>query len=154
MLWYRQTGREYILDFDSEPFTPPGWGIRREDQSPYQITGEMAFDAGKIQLCAPDREMDATTFFGTLLLRSARIVPVQMLDFLLARQEFVPDAFKGLRPIFFTLYHISTGGPTPLISSLRFARILAERVNKTWLSAFVPLNQTIGPKNPTFLYRE
>ncbi len=102
-----------FIDCDAAPFLPEGWSIKPEDQIASGVRGEITFDPAKIASHFVDGQKDGKSIVGhelKKLLEGQPVLPANVLDYLLAHPELIPDAWKGKYLYFWgTIYRDSDG---------------------------------------------
>lgn len=101
-------GQGPILNFDTAPFIPDGWEIRESDQIRSRVKGMWEMLISKIGLHLDAGQKGGKVIRGHDLkkaLEGQPVFPAQVLDFLLAHPELIPESWKG-KAIFFwgTIY--------------------------------------------------
>ncbi len=113
----RKTELQHPIDCDAPPYLPDGWSLNPEDQLPGLVKGEVNFDPAKIQFYL-DEDQKTGSVVGTELakrLSEKSLLPANVLDYLLANPELVPEEWKvdeqgNARYInFWTVYRLSDG---------------------------------------------
>lgn len=103
---------KHIIDCDAEPYIPEGWSIHPEDQIQSRVTGQFEFDPSKAGLFLTDKQKVSYEIGNDLkqALEGQPVLPANVLDYLLAHPEAIPESWKG-KYIFFwgTIYRYSGG---------------------------------------------
>jgi len=103
----------HLIDCDAKPYLPEGWSIKPEDQIASGVRGEITFDPAKIASHFVDGQKDGKSIVGhelKKLLEGQPVLPANVLDYLLAHPELIPDAWKGKYLYFWgTIYRDSDG---------------------------------------------
>jgi hypothetical protein len=100
---------EHLIDCDASPFIPEGWTVEEHKKG-----GLYKFDSGKISLYLSKKQKKGGYSEGNDLRKELVNMPVpnaNVLDYLLAHPELIPELWKG-KAVFFwgTIYRISLGG--------------------------------------------
>ena len=99
-----------LIDCDAAPFLPEGW----EGVEEHKKGGQLAFDASKVGLYLSTRQTEGEKRIGGHDLRKELadkpVLNANVLDYLLAHPELIPDAWKGKYLYFWgTIYRDSDG---------------------------------------------
>lgn len=101
--------KEHIIDCDASPYTPNGWKFKD-----HQKGGQLKFDASQIELYFSTAQKNRrSSSDGSKLkkeLASTSVLNANVLDYLLAHTELIPEDWKD-KDIFFwgTTYRDSDG---------------------------------------------
>ncbi len=106
---------KHIINCDADPFIPSGWSVESHTKS-----GQLAFNPAKIKFYLSPNQQDNKVIKGKQLrkeLANEFVLNANVLDFLLAHQELIPEDWKedeqgNTRFIFFwgTIYCGLSGG--------------------------------------------
>lgn len=100
---------EHLIDCDSDPFVPNGWKV--ED---HQKGGSLKWDPSKVALYLSARQKKGSIWGNELRKELARkpILNANVLDYLLAHPELIPESWENRQIVFFwgTVYRNSDGG--------------------------------------------
>ncbi len=105
---------EHLINCDAAPFVPNGWSVAEEkEQVEDRATGNLAWDASKVRLHLDKRQKGSKYVMGNELRKALKGLPVMnanVLDYLLAHPELIPEEWKG-KAVFFwgTVYRYSDG---------------------------------------------
>lgn len=103
----------FTIDFDAKTFIPVGWEVREEDQLPNRVRGQVDWDPSKVKLYFAPTQQGGNPIQGHKLREELKDQPVygaQMLDFLLANPQLIPEELKGEFWFFWdTIYRRSDG---------------------------------------------
>ncbi len=99
---------QHTINCDTSPFTPEGWKVEYHKQD-----GQFVFDPTKVKLHLSPNQQNGKVIGGNQLRRELENEPVlnaNVLDYLLAHPELIPEEWKG-KYIFFwgTIYRHSSG---------------------------------------------
>ena len=98
---------KYLVDLDAKPYIPDGWKVEE-----HQKGGQFKYDATKVELYLADEQKKGSIQGNKLRqkLESKNPFNANLLDFLLAHPELIPDSWKG-KFIFFwgTIYRCADG---------------------------------------------
>jgi hypothetical protein len=98
---------ENIIDCDANPFTPEGWKVESHKKG-----GQLKFDPAKLFLYLSKKQKKGTINGNDLRkeLANQPVMNANVLDFLLAHPELIPEEWKG-KYIFFwgTIYRDANG---------------------------------------------
>ncbi|MCC6934802.1 MAG: hypothetical protein IT406_03905 [Candidatus Yanofskybacteria bacterium] len=102
----------HAIDCDVNPFVPDGWSYREEDQLPGRIRGTWTWDPS-VKLYLSKKQGGDKYIVGNDLrkeLKPQSVLPANVLDYLLAHPELIPEDWNG-KAIFFwgTIYRNSRG---------------------------------------------
>src|SRR3989344_7279872 len=103
---------KHIIDCDASPHIPDRWEVRPKDQLPNAVKGQFEWDLDKVILWLSENQKNKT-IKSTELRKELENQPVfnaNVLDYLLAHPELIPEEWKG-RYVFFwgTIYRDSDG---------------------------------------------
>ena len=103
------TGIGPVIDCDADPFLPQGWkGVEYHKKG-----GQLKLDLSKIKLHFSPNQMDGKCIEGNKLrkeLASEPVLNANVLDYLLAHPELIPEEWKGKYVFFWgTIYRSSSG---------------------------------------------
>jgi len=101
---------KHIVDLDADPMIPNGWTVEEHTKG-----GQFEFDPKQVALHLDKAQQDGGVIVGKKLrqkLKGKRVYNANLLDFLLAHPELIPEEWKG-KFIFFwgTIYRYSFGSP-------------------------------------------
>ncbi len=98
----------HIIDCDANPFIPNGWTVHSHTKG-----GQLAFDPNKIELYLSGEQKNGGVIGGNRLLKMLAKRPTlnaNVLDYLLANPNLIPEEWKGKYVFFFgTIYRDSYG---------------------------------------------
>lgn len=99
---------QHLIDCDANPYVPDGWSVEE-----YAKGGQLLFDITKVKLWLSKAQTKGNVIEGNKLrkeLKSQPVLNANVLDFLLAHPELIPDEWKG-KAVFFwgTIYRDSNG---------------------------------------------
>ena len=99
---------EHVIDLDAEPFVPDGWKVEE-----HQKGGQFKWDASKVALYLSKKQQGGSFIEGNKLregLKRKRVYNANLLDYLLANPDLIPEGWKG-KAVFFwgTIYRNSDG---------------------------------------------
>lgn len=100
--------RNHTIDCSADPFIPNGWTVEEHRKS-----GDFVWDPNKVGLYLSDGQKNGKVVEGNKLRKELKDKPVlnaNVLDYLLAHPELIPEEWKG-KYIFFweTIYRDSDG---------------------------------------------
>ena len=100
--------QQHIIDCNTDPFLPTGWKVEKHCKG-----GQLDWDPANIQLWLSPNQQNGESITGNKLCKELEGKPVlnaNVLDFLLAHPEFIPEEWKG-KYIFFwgTIYRDAAG---------------------------------------------
>ncbi|MFH0950907.1 MAG: hypothetical protein V1765_00325 [bacterium] len=99
---------EHLIDTDADPFLPEGWQAVEE----HQKSGMLKWDSSKFSLYLSKKQKKDYIVGNDLReeLKNKNVLNANVLDYLLAHQELIPDEWKG-KAVFFwgTIYRYSGG---------------------------------------------
>jgi len=98
-----------IIDCDADPFLPQGWKVES-----HKKMGQFEWDATKVALYLDEGQQGGKCIEGNKLrkkLEAKNVHNANVLDYLLAHPELIPEEWKG-KAVFFwgTVYRNSAGG--------------------------------------------
>ena len=99
--------KEHIIDCDVAPFVPDGWKVEE-----HQKGGQLSFNAPQIELHLPVAQKNGTIEGNKLRkeLAGKPVLNANVLDYLLAHPELIPEDWKGKYVFFWgTVYRDSDG---------------------------------------------
>lgn len=134
----------HIIDCDAEPFIPHHWVVEE-----HQKGGQLEWDAKKVFLYICDEQNDEDFISGYKLLyrklEGKAVLNANVLDYLLAHTELIPEEWKGKQVYFWgTVYHGGAGGLC--------VRYLAWNEHWYWFSCW--LDTGFDSKEPAALLRK
>lgn len=101
----------HVIDLGAEPFVPDGWRVESHERG-----GKFAWDASKVQLHLDSAQDNGGSIEGNKLRKKLTkvdgiLLNANVLDYLLAHPELIPESWKG-KAIFFwgTIYRGSSVG--------------------------------------------
>ncbi len=98
---------QHIIDLDADPFIPEGWSIMRKDQIVSRARGMWELDPNLMSLSRAteqsSRDLQGHDVKRILARMQRRVLPANVLDYLLAHQGLIPYDWQLTRPrdIFF-----------------------------------------------------
>jgi len=99
---------EHVIDCDADPFVPEGWKVEEHKKS-----GKVKWSKELIQLYLSAGQKDGKCIEGNKLRKELAVKPVlnaNVLDYLLAHTELIPEEWKGKYVFFWgTIYRDSDG---------------------------------------------
>ena len=100
--------RKHIIDCNAHPFVPDGWTVKEHKKS-----GQLEWDPTKVELYLDEGQQNGNRIKGNELrkmLKSKPVLNANVLDYLLAHPNLIPEEWKG-RTVFFwgTIYRDSDG---------------------------------------------
>ena len=99
---------EHLIDCNADPFVPDGWKVEE-----HQKGGQFKWDASQVQLFLAEGQQNGKVLEGNKLRKELAGKPVlnaNVLDYLLAHTEFIPEEWKGKYVFFWgTIYRNSNG---------------------------------------------
>lgn len=105
--------KHIIIDCSVQPFTPDVWSVNPEDQLPNRISRkDFEFNSQNLFFYFSDKQKQGVIEGNELKkeLESQKVLPANVLDFLLEHQKFIPEEWKGKIIFFFgTIYRNSIG---------------------------------------------
>jgi len=105
---------EHLIDCDSAPFVPNGWSVEEHKK------GGFLFDPAKISLYLSKKQKKGSIGGHDLRkdLSDKPVMNANILDYLLAHPELIPEEWKGKYIFFWGTIYRSSGG----ILSVRYLR--------------------------------
>lgn len=99
---------KHVIDCDKDPFVPEGWKVECHKKS-----GQMEWSPSNVRLHLSANQQDGKAIKGDKLrleLVNEPVLNANVLDYLLANPELIPDSWKG-KAVFFwgTVYRSSDG---------------------------------------------
>lgn len=101
---------KHIIDLDADPFVSEGWEVVEHVKG-----GQFEWDPAKISRYLSDEQQGDKLIDGDKLreeLKSQKVVNANLLDYLLAHQELIPEEWKNVFVFVFfwgTVYHNPAG---------------------------------------------
>lgn len=99
---------EHLIDCDADLVVPNGWTLEEHKKG-----GQLQFDPAKIELFLSKKQQNGKVIEGNKLRKELEGKPVlnaNVLDYLLAHPELIPDSWKGKRIYFWgTIFRHSDG---------------------------------------------
>ncbi len=103
-----KTFQPHIINCDEDPFLPEGWKVDNHKKG-----GQLEWDPAKVRLHLSPNQQNGKSIRGDELYKELENEPVlnaNVLDYLLAHQELIPDEWKGKYVFFWgTIYRFSGG---------------------------------------------
>ena len=105
-------GVKHLIDCDTEPFIPENWSIHPEDQIGSRVSGKLEFDPEKVSLHLADSQKTGCMIGHDLkaMLQGQLVLPANVLDYLLAHPEAIPESCKGKFVFFWGTIYRDSGG--------------------------------------------
>lgn len=107
--------KKHLIDCDAQPFVPESWEVvEHQPGGPFDSTQDKQFewDPGKVELYLCDEQKKGSIEGNELRkkLKGKPVMNANVLDYLLAHPELIPEEWKG-KYIFFwgTIYRHSSG---------------------------------------------
>lgn len=101
--------KKHLIDLDADPFVPDGWQVEK-----HRPGGQFEWDPAKVELYLSSEQQPGKWIRGDKLRQELENRPVfnaNLLDFLLAHQELMPEKWKGKHMFFWgTIYRRVGGG--------------------------------------------
>jgi len=98
----------HIIDCDSSPFVPKGWKV-----DSHRKGGQLEWNPANVHIYLSEHQKGGKSIEGNKLLKELEGKPVlnaNVLDWLLAHQELIPEEWKGKYVFFWgTIYRYSDG---------------------------------------------
>ena len=99
---------KHIIDLDADPFLPEGWQVEEHKKG-----GQLEWDPTKVKLYLSENQRNNRVIQGNKLraeLANQPVLNANVLDYLLAHPELIPEECKG-KAVFFwgTIYRNSDG---------------------------------------------
>ncbi len=109
-----------LINCDAKPYLPDDWSIEPEDQIKSGVRGEITFDPAKVVAHFVYGQKNGQTILGfdlKKLLEGRLVLPANVLDYLFANTNLIPDSWKidekgQTRHLYFwgTIYRASAAG--------------------------------------------
>jgi hypothetical protein len=99
---------KHVIDCDAYPFLPDGWKVEE-----HQKSGQLEWDPAKVALYLSPKQQNGKVIEGHKLRKELKGKPVlnaNVLDFLLAHPELIPDEWKGETVFFWGTIYRGSGG--------------------------------------------
>jgi hypothetical protein len=100
--------KEHLIDLRADPFVPEGWKVEE-----HIIEDSWKFNAEEIDLFLADGQKDGKYMIGNELRKVLTKKPVwnaNVLDYLLAHTELIPESWKGKAIFFWGTVYRNSGG--------------------------------------------
>jgi hypothetical protein len=98
----------HTIDCFADPFVPKGWSVEE-----HRRTGDFVWDPSKVALYLSDSQKNGKVIEGAKLreeLKDKSVLSANVLDYLLAHSELIPEKWKGKYVFFWgTIYRDSDG---------------------------------------------
>lgn len=105
----REVKSSPVIDCDDDPFVPEGWSVKEGD---HQKGGQLVWDTATVELWLSRNQLNGEIEGNKLLkeLASQPVLNANVLDFLLANPDLIPEEWKG-KAVFFwgTIYRCPFG---------------------------------------------
>ncbi|MEK7646965.1 MAG: hypothetical protein AAB378_01150 [Patescibacteria group bacterium] len=105
---------QHLIDCDAVPMIPKGLHIEEKDQLAGRVRGQITFDPTKITLYLSEKQQNGRIIEGHKFLKelaNKAVYTANVLDYLLAHQELIPESWKDKAVFFFgTVYRDLDGG--------------------------------------------
>ena len=95
--------KKHLIDCDVDPFVPDDWKVYKEDQLEGRVRGKV--DPQNIMLC----EIDNTLQKDLCTLEEKPVLTANVLDYLLANPNLIPDEWQKKHVFFFGTIYNSEG---------------------------------------------
>lgn len=99
---------KHLINTDADPFTPDGWKVEE-----HRKKGQFTWDPTKVSLYLSSRQKGGKVIGGHDLrkeLSGKAVLNANVLDYLLAHPELIPESWKGKRVYFWgTIYRRADG---------------------------------------------
>lgn len=99
----------HMIDCDADPFVPDGWTVEEHARG-----GQFEWDPTRVRLYLSTRQRDGKVIEGNRLraeLRGRPVLNANVLDYLLAHPQLIPDTWKRKSVMFLgTVYRHADGG--------------------------------------------
>ena len=99
---------QHLIDCDADPFVPPNWKVEQHIKG-----GQFVFDPASVSLYLSKKQQNGNTILGDDLrkeLRRKKVLNANVLDYLLAHPELIPEEWRGKYVFFWgTIYRSSRG---------------------------------------------
>ncbi|OGY51099.1 MAG: hypothetical protein A3J65_01740 [Candidatus Buchananbacteria bacterium RIFCSPHIGHO2_02_FULL_45_11b] len=134
---------KHLIDLDADPFVPKGWKVVE-----HQKGGPLAWDPKRVALWLSENQNNGKAIEGRLLREELKDQPVfnaNLLDYLLAHPELIPDEWKG-KAVFFwgTIYRNTDGNPY-----VRYLHWRGESGRWDWTMTGVPMTGKVSTRRPS-----
>jgi len=100
---------QHIIDCDADPFIPEGWSVGEHRKG-----GKFLWSPSSINLFLADGQKNDKCIGGDdlrAILKNKKVLNANVLDFLLAHPQIIPEAWKGKNVFFWgTIYRVRDGG--------------------------------------------
>lgn len=103
-----KTFRVYNIDCDAEPFVPEGW-----KKKSHKKDGIFEWTPARVRLYFSEHQRDGKSHRGIDIrkeLASEPVLNANVLDFLLAHNELIPEEWKGMKIYFWGTIYVGSGG--------------------------------------------
>ena len=105
--------QKHLIDLTADPFIPEGWAVEEHQKPTGKKDTHFSWDVNKVEFHLGPGQKDGKTINGNTLrtkLGGQQVLNTNVLDYLLAHPELVPEEWKG-KAIFFwgTIYRNSFG---------------------------------------------
>ena len=102
-----------LIDLDADPCIPSGWSVKKKGQLPNRVRGKLVWDSTKVGLHFSENQQNNKGVEGHRLrreLKNQTVLSANVLDYLLAHPELIPEEWKD-KAVFFwgTIYHSADG---------------------------------------------
>lgn len=101
-----------LIDCDARPFVPDGWSSKKEDQLRGAVGGKLVWGKTKTKLFLAEKQKKGVVSGNDLRkeLEGKPVLKANVLDYLLAHPELIPEEWKGKMVFFWgTIYRVSDG---------------------------------------------
>ncbi len=89
--------KDYIINLETQPFTPKGWEIREQSQLPNRVRGQLEWSQDSVELSSVP---------GRSSLYGESVLPANVLDWLLEHPDQIPEEYVGKHiPFWGTVYY-------------------------------------------------
>ncbi len=102
------TSVKHIIDLDADPFVPKGWEVESHNKG-----GQFEWSPDKVRLHLSPNQQNGKIINGYKLREELATEPLfnaNMLDYLLAHPELIPEEWKGKAIFFWGTIYRSSGG--------------------------------------------
>ena len=99
---------EHMVDLDADPFVPDGWSVEE-----HQKGGQFKWNPAAVKLYLSEPQKRGRTIEGNKLRSTFMGEPVlnaNLLDYLLAKQHFIPEEWKSKYVFFWGTIYRGSGG--------------------------------------------
>ncbi|MFH1584955.1 MAG: hypothetical protein ABIB12_02390 [Patescibacteria group bacterium] len=99
---------KHVIDCDADPFCPDGWTVGEHRKG-----GQLEWDPAKVALYLSENQQDGKVIEGNQLREELKGKPVynaNLLDYLLAHSELIPESWKGKFVFFWGTIYRYPGG--------------------------------------------